>query len=486
MQISKYTNKQMNNERGQVLLLTILVTVIVLTLAVAAARRTTIDIRQLNAATESNRALTAAEAGVESILLALKNGELPEACGTMDAEACALAFGGSSVSSIEVETMTSLNLSDVPEEQTIEVTLFNQLTGEDYNGTLDIKWEVGSAIVITIVLGDDSNPRKYFLYRETFNCGDFASGNGFTVVLDDDGDGWCSITSINIGALEEQYEALYPHPTASTHPINALTMRIRPMYQNTGISVSGTGGDDLPTQAFSIISTGTSGDSQRTIQATRTNEAMPSIFDFVLFNGSTTNPLTGSSGTPWVQFQNGDIHSAGDIDVNVPAGSMLCVGEGGCVFTSAGSIGTGSGDLSDEEWQQENYGATFPIEQFSYDAMLTRLAAKVKATGTSLQGIQATLDTCGLTTPDCIVRITGSTGTAVMNTASLNALPTSKPVVVFVGNNVGEADVNLEVDVAEFVGKNVVFIVSGNVVLKPTVDVFEAAVIFDGLFTVTD
>lgn len=472
----KYANKQINNERGQVLLLTILVTVIVLTLAVAAARRTTIDIRQLNAAAESNRALTAAEAGVEDILLALKNGVLPESCGIMDAEACALAFGGSSVSSIDVSTLTSLSLSNVPAEQTVEVTLFNPLTNEDFNGKLDITWEVGSAIAITIILRDSSVPPNYYLYREAFNCGNFAPDNGFNVVLDDDNDGLCRITNIDIAAVE----ALYPGSIA-------ISMRIRPMYQNTSISVSGFGGDNLPTQAFSVISIGTSGDSQRTIQATRTNEALPSIFDFVLFNGSTTNPLTSSNGTSWFQFQNGDIHSSagGGININVPAGSMLCVGQGGCVFTSAGGIGTGSGGVSDDDWQQGNYGADFPIERFSYDALLGRLSAKVLATGTSLPSIQGTLNTCGLTTPNCIVRITGSSGTAVIDTNSYNALST-KPVVVFVGNGIGESDVHLEINVAEFVGKNVVFIVSGDVVLTPVVNTLEAGVIFDGLYTVRD
>jgi len=466
---------QFRNERGQVLLLTILVTVIVLTLAVAASRRTTVDIRQLNAATESNRALTAAEAGVESILLALKNGELPEACGTMDAEACTLAFGGSSVSAIDVATVQSLSLSDVPQEQTIEVTLFNPLTGEDFNGSLDITWEVNSAIALTIILKDTSTPPVYKLYREAFNCGNFAPDNGFTVVLDDDGDGMCRITNINIAAVE----ALYPGSTA-------ILMRIRPMYQSTALSVSGLGGDTLPTQAFSIISTGTAGDSQRTIQATRTNEAMPSIFDFVLFNGSVNNPLTGSGGIPWVQFLNGDIHSSSDIDLAVPTGSMLCVGDGGCVFTSEGGIGTGEGNVSSEGWQQDGYDVTFPIGAFSYDALLSRLSGKVKGTGIALQSVQTAISLCGSSTPDCIVRITGTGGKATIDAANFAVLPSSKPVVVFVGNGVGESDVNLEIPIAEFTGKNVVFIVSGDVIMTPAVDVFEAGVIFDGLFTVRD
>lgn len=470
------------NERGQVLLLTILVTVVVLTLAVAAARRTTVDIRQLNAATESNRALTAAEAGVENVLLSLKNGIVPDACGTMEAEECALLFGGSGVSSIEVETLQSLSLSNLPEEQTVEVTLFNQLTNEDFDGTLDIRWEEGSAIAITVILRDSGNPPKYFLYREAFNCGNVAAGNGFTATTPVDG--WCTITSINIGALEAQYESIYSHPDDATHPIVALSMRIRPMYADTGISVNGLGDDDLPTQAFSIISTGTSGDSQRTIQATRTNEAMPSIFDFVLFNGSVENALTSSDGTKWVQFLNGDIHSESEINVDVPNGSNLCVGEGGCIFTSGDNIGTGEGDVSDEGWQQENYGATFPIEQFSYDALLRRLSAKVRGTSSSLSNLSATINTCGQT--DCIVRITGALGDAEISPEDFDILPTSKPVVVFVGNGAGENDVNLHIPIKEFVGKNVVFIVSGDVILTHEVDIFQAGVIFDGLFTVRD
>src|SRR5690554_1018238 len=117
------TANKFTNQKGQVLLLTILISVIVMTIAIAASRRTTVDLRQLNASTESNRALTAAEAGVEEVLLALKNGNTFEDCGFGGAPDCTLDFGTGFVSQVDVLTQNSLALSNVPDEQTIQVEL---------------------------------------------------------------------------------------------------------------------------------------------------------------------------------------------------------------------------------------------------------------------------------------------------------------------------------------------------------------------------
>lgn len=458
-----YKNKNIFlNQQGQVLLLTILISVIVMTIAIAASRRTTVDVKQLNASTESNRALSAAEAGVEEALLALKNGVTLANC--HDEASCGIDLGTGKVKSIEVVEQSMLSMANVPTEQTIQVLLHDSAV--DFNGVVTLRWDAGTSVVVSVLLRDSSNPPRYALYREAYNCGNGTVNNGFQDISPTNGQ--CEI-SVDINDIETN---LYPGYTA-------ILMRIRMMYDSSSIFVQGN--VDLPTQAFSIDSTGDSGDAERTIQATRTNASLPSIFDFALFNGSSNTLQNIPGGTSWFQFMNGDVHSSGNggINVDIPGGSVLCTGDMGCVVTSEDGIDTGGGSISDENWFDNDYDEDFNIERFSYDALLTRLSPDIPNThiGNNLANVQGVLH------QPSIVRIKGTGGVVSLNQGEFDKL-TDEPTVVFVGNEAGQADVNLEITVPEFINKNVVFIVSGDVVVSPVVKKLEAAVIFDGLMTV--
>ena len=66
---------------------------------------------------------------------------------------------------------------------------------------------------------------------------------------------------------------------------NAL-VKIRPIYNQTKIKVTGTGTDPLPVQAYAIDSQAKSPTLEsKAIQVSRTIPATPAIFDYVLFSG---------------------------------------------------------------------------------------------------------------------------------------------------------------------------------------------------------
>jgi hypothetical protein len=76
--------------------------------------------------------------------------------------------------------------------------------------------------------------------------------------------------------------------TLTIDPANDIYVRVRPVFNDTTIAVSGT---NLPTQQHEFTSTATVGGTgeSRAIEVVRTIPDLPGIFDYVLFSGTAIN-----------------------------------------------------------------------------------------------------------------------------------------------------------------------------------------------------
>src|SRR3990172_4794354 len=86
----------------------------------------------------------------------------------------------------------------------------------------------------------------------------------------------------------------YAYRVSISVPFTPIALRIRPLYSTTASSFvfSAETGRTLPTTGSRIESTGTSGSVQRKIEVLRTNSSLSELFDFALFSGSETSPLS--------------------------------------------------------------------------------------------------------------------------------------------------------------------------------------------------
>lgn len=248
------------SDSGQAGLVVLLLTVILLTVGIAVASRATTDVAISRQEEESNRALNGAEAGVENAL-------------TQD-----LNFTGSTYSgSVSVDTGISVNYT-IDKVNILETRLFKGVSAQaDVSGVangqgIQVRWaketncsQNPASLLITVFnkVGSTVKARNY-AYQP---CS--TANTGFTDVSTDPA-----------GELFRQV-------TISLLPGDQF-VRVRPIYNDTSIQIQGSGWN-LPTQYYRVKSVADSnlGNESRAVQVNRTNPVAPSIFDFVLYSGTT-------------------------------------------------------------------------------------------------------------------------------------------------------------------------------------------------------
>lgn len=245
--------KKTASNSGQVGIIILLMTVVMLTVGISAVSRTTSDVNISSTNEQSNRALDAAESDVEKAL----SGNLTE--GTTNSP----NVNGNNVSTV-VKAFRILSTS-VDQGNTVGV----DLTGS--SGTVDISWAKEAAcsaqasLVVTILSTDPANPVRRLYVGPTGTC---SRSDNF-----------------NNPVAPVAGTAPYKYKFTVTPAANEVLMRIRPLYNGTDLQVSGT---NLPTQAYTVTSTAQNTTSKETkaVQVTRTLPVAPSVLDYVLFSGT--------------------------------------------------------------------------------------------------------------------------------------------------------------------------------------------------------
>lgn len=246
------------SQKGQAGLVVLLMTVVLLTIGIAVAARTTGEVKISRQEEESNRVFNAAEAGAEAAL-----GQGLDFQGNVFSDS--LTIDDADVSfTIEKENVLDTRLFEGVSAQV-------NVTGVSNGQGLQLLWSKESgcgsepaSLLITIFSNEGGTVRS-----RSQGIAACDHSDGFSLISGGGINGFLRGTTINLQS-------------------NDLFVRIKPLYNDTYVQVTGSGWN-LPTQFYRVRSVAESnlGDEVRAIQVNRSLSAAPSIFDYVLFSGGT-------------------------------------------------------------------------------------------------------------------------------------------------------------------------------------------------------
>lgn len=264
----------LNSKSGQALLVIVLIMVIGLTVGLAVASRSIINVRTSTEEENSQRAFSAAEAGIEKVL---KTGASTSTSG--------LNNNSTFNTTIAVVSGTEIILNGanpVPKDEGVDIWLVPHLSNNkpDYanpscsspcNANLWIYWGLdptdcnNAAIEIVTIYGPVGAPKSS---RVAFDpCVSRRASNGFA-------------NPPNGGSSGGK---LFKYKSNSITMRDGLIIRVVPIYKNAIIGVNTT--QALPSQGKKIESTGTSGSTQRKINYIQGYPALPvELFPNILFS----------------------------------------------------------------------------------------------------------------------------------------------------------------------------------------------------------
>lgn len=251
--------------QGQAVLIILLVVAVSLGLGISIIAQSTTDVKISEHEQESARAFNAAEAGIEKALQNISTITIGEA------------------QTLDIEGLEQVVTFEVNGENFLETTVAENVSAQVILGganTLTINWVnednpvenpgtcVGSSgqapasLLITVINS------SYQVRRFGINACNLTADNNMPVE-NDSGDG---------NFLRQYYPLL-------TVDANDVLLRIRPLYNQATIRVTGT--NPLPVQTY-VINSSAQADTleSKAIEVNRAEPATPSIFDYVLFSGS--------------------------------------------------------------------------------------------------------------------------------------------------------------------------------------------------------
>ena len=265
-----------NYQKGQILLIVVLVMTIALTIGLSLATRTITDIRTTTEEDNSQRAFSAAEAGIEKAFQE-DTGSTGDFVNNTSFESSVTQITGSEFllnngSVILKDDAVDVWLSTYPgytDSWSGDITIYWGLSGDVCNTNEAVNTR--AALDIILISGTRANPHA--AHYPVDPCNARATTNNFE-----------SITSGGGTVLEKQF------PFQKTITVSSgLLLRIVPLYASTSIGVSGcaSGGTctDFPAQGRVITSVGTSDTTQRKLIGFQNNPKIPiQLFPFIIFS----------------------------------------------------------------------------------------------------------------------------------------------------------------------------------------------------------
>ncbi|PIR59316.1 MAG: hypothetical protein COU69_00970 [Candidatus Pacebacteria bacterium CG10_big_fil_rev_8_21_14_0_10_56_10] len=250
------------DQAGQAGVITLLTMVVILTIALSLGTRTTQDLSLSRQQAESSRVFNAAEAGVEDALSQIK------ATGTTGPTNVTIDNTTVSVTTAQLNRFDSF----VFEGNTVTV----DLTGAAGGDTVRLRWDKRSNCATDQQLDKPASLVVSIFYQDAGTTRVRHQG----LEACDHGDGFETSTAIDIDGMRWQ--------RGVSLPAEPLFMRVRPVYNDTHLKVEAVGGWSLPAQGFKVRSQAGNdlGDEVRIVEADRSLETSPSIFDFTLYSGT--------------------------------------------------------------------------------------------------------------------------------------------------------------------------------------------------------
>jgi hypothetical protein len=270
-----------HSQSGQALIILLLIMVVGLTVGLSIATRTITDLRISTQSEESQKAFSAAEAGIEDAL----RRDLPGMgitgpttiatdmqVGDAKYTSTVTPQGGGSEPFITEQPVAQDDVVQLcvdvsnpnicpnvgPVPTSVEVYWVKQ--GETDDASLEITevYESGGTLQIS---------------KNSYNA-DYSRSNGFS--------------NSTKGTFPPVGDTTFLNKATISLNSGARILRIRPFYNNATVAVVATQpvGSILPLQSYKISSAGTTGQITRKIEVTRSLNALPPIFDYVLYSGT--------------------------------------------------------------------------------------------------------------------------------------------------------------------------------------------------------
>jgi hypothetical protein len=301
--------KEIKNESGQMAILVMLVLVVALTIGLTALTRTVTNIKQSTITDESNRAYSAAEAGIEDALRGNTqyNQNLTIGSGPNTATfviSSPAPQGGTATpfafpNPLDKDEAQQVWLFDYNNYKTNSTSpyqgFFNSCSIQSNCNQLTVYWGTNGTIGATTPALEAA-----FIYKTSTDFGvdkyaidpNHTRGNNFSP--EDSGSAPYTITTTQ-GNKSYYFKKTFTLDAYTNKQY--LLLRLKLLYNSDSkhdVAVNpdpNSKGTTLPAQGQVIDSQGTSGDAVRKIRVYQSYPTLPSIFDYVLFNGS-SNALT--------------------------------------------------------------------------------------------------------------------------------------------------------------------------------------------------
>ncbi|MBI4130613.1 pilus assembly PilX N-terminal domain-containing protein [Candidatus Roizmanbacteria bacterium] len=272
--------KNIRYSRGQVILIILLVTVVGLTIGLSLVSRTIQDVKTSSQIAESQKAFSAAEAGIEAALKGAEFGGGSLDLTTGKANYNVTEWGGSSA---------PFSIPNVTEQDGYSVWLVDHDSNGEIPSSPDSSFTNSSTF--DVCFGPETNPipavELTLLYRtgstmkigkEAYDPNDSRRGDNNFLPADDSG-GYC-------GNTQQKYKAQISLGNFGViGGDDPILIKVKPVYVDTlDVVFDPTSGPDLPPQGKVISSTGTTtAGVARKINVLQGYSSLPSIFDYTLF-----------------------------------------------------------------------------------------------------------------------------------------------------------------------------------------------------------
>ncbi len=294
------------SQRGQAVLILLGAIALGLTIGLAIASKSTLDVQISRKLEESSRAFSAAEAGVEDVLKTpLPTGTLTRSL-TFDGTRVSIQAQPTPAANTVIEYPKAIDLGDTltvwfTNHETTSPYAIDELNGEYDKQTLDVCWSgqtqgaPAPGVEVTLVYKDSvgvyNSARRAFRVNPPSSC---PSGDCFTSVDSAQPDQRCRTDS---GLTYNYRKRLNFNPgPAGTFGVSLLKgsgniklyMRLKPYYDSVRLAINPQGGNAfLPPQALvDVVSQGQSVGGETTkIRVFKSFPAPPPVFDFALYSG---------------------------------------------------------------------------------------------------------------------------------------------------------------------------------------------------------
>lgn len=293
----------MEKQKGQAILALILIMAVALAIGVSVIQKSLVDVSTSTRVEQSQRAFSAAEAGIEKALTS--QGISSTVPITLSNQSSAtvqdtgllplIASSGSQQDGLEYPPISKEEFAHVwladPTSPTNPPAQFYMPTSKTSERGIEIYWGNSTAekaaIEVKIIHFNGTNYQVSAYYFDS--DGGRAGANGFT-----DASGNCSSPTINTTAGTNRTfscNRVIDSSSSPPFPLSGLMLtRIRLLYNSTsqpvavrGFGICGTQ-CSLPPQVRLITSIGLSGETQRTIQIFQIDKVVPPYFDFAIFS----------------------------------------------------------------------------------------------------------------------------------------------------------------------------------------------------------